>query len=244
MDFNELEAIEGLRWSWHSWPTTKSDIASLVIPVSIMCTPLMQSSELPILPYDPLLCSRCGAALNPYARVDYTSRIWFCPFCLLRNPFPVSYSPTISESNLPAELFPTYSSVEYVKDTAVSAKSGGLGSAFSSSSTLVSLGSGVSVPVEARGTVLGPALVFLVDGCIEEDELRVVKSELLLVVEQLPEIALVGLIVFDSMVKLYDLGFSECLKIVLLRGEQEVSCEQVNKICCIQVMIITGEPRN
>lgn len=103
-----MEAVEGLRWSWNSWPsTTKSD---LTIPLTIMCTPLSQhGTDLPLLPYDPLLCTRCGAVLNPYARLDYQSRIWHCPFCSQRNPFPRS----IADANLPAELFPTYTTVEY-----------------------------------------------------------------------------------------------------------------------------------
>ncbi|CAL1411188.1 unnamed protein product [Linum trigynum] len=80
MDFVELEATEALRWSWNAWPTTKSDAASVVVPLSIMCTPLMQSSELPIFPYEPLHCTLCNSVLNPYARV-YQTRIWSCPFC-------------------------------------------------------------------------------------------------------------------------------------------------------------------
>lgn len=107
MDFVELEAVEGLRWSWNSWPTSKSE---LIIPPTIMCTPLsQQGTDLPLLPYDPLVCTRCGAVLNPYARLDYQSRIWHCPFCSQRNPFPRS----IADANLPAELFPTYTTVEY-----------------------------------------------------------------------------------------------------------------------------------
>ncbi|XP_073225313.1 protein transport protein SEC23 G [Cicer arietinum] len=107
MDFIELEAVEGLRWSWNSWPSSKSE---LIIPLTIMCTPLtQQGTDLPLLPYDPLSCTRCGAVLNPYARLDYQSRIWHCPFCSQRNPFPRS----IADTNLPAELFPTYTTVEY-----------------------------------------------------------------------------------------------------------------------------------
>ncbi|KAL9332850.1 hypothetical protein ACSQ67_002460 [Phaseolus vulgaris] len=105
MDLVELEAVEGLRWTWNSWP---AEGTNLVIPLSIMCSPLMVS-EVPLLPYHPLLCSRCAAVLNPYARLDYQSRIWHCPFCSLRNPFPRP----IADTNLPAELFPTYSTVEY-----------------------------------------------------------------------------------------------------------------------------------
>ena len=38
--------------------------------------------------------------------------MWSCPFCFQRNAFPPQYA-EISETNLPAELFPQYSTVEY-----------------------------------------------------------------------------------------------------------------------------------
>ena len=198
MDFLELEAIEGLRWTWNSWPTTKSDCESLVVPLSIMYTPLMRFSELPTIPYDPLICSRCAAVLNPYARVDYRSRIWACPFCFHKNPFPRSYA-GITETNLPAELFPTYSAVEYSPPT-----------------------DGV-----APWSAPGPAFVFVVDASMAEEELRALRSEVLLVVEQLPESSLVGLVTFDSMVRVYDLGFSDCSRVVVFHGDRELPPQQV-----------------
>ncbi|KAJ4901751.1 Sec23/Sec24 protein transport family protein [Raphanus sativus] len=202
MDFLELEAIEGLRWSWNSWPTTKSDCESLVVPLSIMYTPLMHFSDLPTIPYDPLICSPCGAVLNPYARVDYQSRIWACPFCFHKNPFPPSYS-GITETNLPAELFPTYSAVEY------------------SSNGIVGQGLGLG---------LGPAaFVFVVDASMAEEELRALRSEVMLVIEQLPEGSLVGLVTFDSMVRVYDLGFSDCSKVVLFHGERDLPPHQIQE---------------
>lgn len=88
-----------------------------------------------------------------------------------------------------------------------------------SSSSLSSLGG------DLRG--VGPAFVFVVDACTAEEELRALKNELLLVVEQLPENALVGLITFDSMVRVHDLGFSECSRVVLFHGDRELSSEQV-----------------
>ncbi|KAK0607462.1 hypothetical protein LWI29_015441 [Acer saccharum] len=220
MDFTELEAIEGLRWSWNSWPPSKSDAASLIIPLSLLQTPLMQSSEIPILPYDPVICSKCGAVLNPYARVDYTSRIWSCPFCYARNHFPRSYS-SIAETNLPAELFPTYSSVEY-------AAADHFANNLSSSMSFSSMASFSSTSSGGGGGV-GPAFVFVVDRCMEKEEIRAVKHELLRVIEQLPENALVGLIEFDSMVKVHDLGFSECSRVVLLHGQRELSSEQIQQ---------------
>ncbi|CBI26359.3 unnamed protein product, partial [Vitis vinifera] len=183
MDFVELETIEGLRWTWNSWPPFKPDASALVIPLSIMCTPLMQSSELPLLQYDPLICSRCGA-----------------------NSFPRSYS-GIGENNLPAELFPTYSTVEYQ-----------LVSSFSSSSL-----SG------ADSRVLGPAFVFVVDACSAAEELRALKNELLHVLAQLPENTMVGLVTFDSMVCVHDLCFAECSRVVLFHGDRELSSDQIQE---------------
>ncbi|KAK4258218.1 hypothetical protein QN277_007690 [Acacia crassicarpa] len=248
MDFLELEAVEGLRWSWNTWPVSKSEATALIIPLSIMCTPLMQATELPVLPYDPLVCTRCNAVLNPYARVDYQSRIWHCPFCFHRNPFPRSYS-GIGETNLPAELFPTYSTVEYApgkntmspkvnngsninlnrtwgnglssssKSLSSAVSSSSLVSSFSSSSLLAGGGGG-----DSRG--IGPAFVFVVDISSSSEELQSLKNELLLVLEKLPENVLVGLITFDSMVYLYDLGYSECSRMVLFHGDRAVSSNQ------------------
>ncbi|XP_048132764.1 protein transport protein sec23-like [Rhodamnia argentea] len=58
------------------------------------------------------------------------------------------------------------------------------------------------------------------NACCEED-MRALKNELLLVLEQLPESALVGLVTFDSMVRVHDLGFPECSRVVVFHGERE-----------------------
>ncbi|KAL2907111.1 Protein transport protein SEC23 [Bienertia sinuspersici] len=226
MDFIELEGIEGLRWSWNSWPTSKSEASSLVIPLSIMCTPLalMESSELPVIEYEPLLCINCGAALNPYARVDYRSKIWHCPFCHHKNGFPKSYS-GISENNLPAELFPTYSAVEYQYHYQYHSLVNGLSSS-SSSSNLTAC--------SAVDPKVGPAFVFVIDLCTPEDELRALKKELLLVISQLPENALVGLVTFDSMVRVHDLGFADCNRVVLFPGHRDLNSTQIQQFLQLQ----------
>ncbi|XP_047334020.1 protein transport protein SEC23 [Impatiens glandulifera] len=232
MDFVELEAAEGLRWTWNSWPATKSEVDALVIPLSVMCTPLMQFNELPILPYDPLICNQCGAVLNPYARVDYQSRIWVCPFCTKKNPFPRSYS-GIGENNLPGELFPTYSTVEYhlgkkvppplpPPPPSISNRFGSSGSLALSSSSLL------PAAVEHRG--IAPAFVFVVDACTDGDELLALKNELLYVVSSLPENSLVGLVTFDSMVRIHDLSSTDCLRVFVLHGDREQSSDQMKKL--------------
>ncbi|VVA33307.1 Hypothetical predicted protein [Prunus dulcis] len=238
MDFVELEAIEGLRWCWNSWPASKTESTDLVIPLSIMCTPLMQQAELPVLPYDPVTCRQCGAVLNPYARVEYTSRIWFCSFCLHKNSFPHSYS-NIGEANLPAELFPTYSAVEYAKTANPVTNSGpnhnwanGLSSSSLSLSSMVSTAPSSLPDGDPRGVRL--AFVFVVDACTSGEELGALKNELLLVVEQLPETALVGLVTFDSMVRVHDLGFSECSRAVVFHGARELSSHQTQQFLGIK----------
>ena len=122
----------------------------------------------------PLLCSQCGVVLNPYARLDYTSHFWFCPFCYKKNhPFLRSYS-GIGEINLPAELFPTYSTVEYSSfnpklngmlspSSSMSLTSMFMASLFSSTSSLSGL--------DSLRKVMVPTFVFVVDTCTAEEEL-------------------------------------------------------------------------
>ncbi|KAL4200041.1 hypothetical protein AMTRI_Chr03g54420 [Amborella trichopoda] len=225
MDFIELEAIEGLRWSWNTWPTTPSEASSLVIPLSIMCTPLMQLQDTPLLPYHPLACKQCRAILNPYARVEYQTRVWYCPFCFSRNPFPSSYV-GISETNLPAELFPTYSTVEYVLSSGKPTQPTSSSSSISASSSSSSLGLGSDSSVRFGG----PGFVFVVDTCMEEEEFGVLKKEILRLLTRLPENAMVGLITFGSMVFVHDLGYGACLRAVVLRGDRDVSPQKIQEL--------------
>lgn len=47
------------------------------------------------------------------SQVDFASKLWTCPFCLARNAFPPHYAENITPSNLPAELIPHYTTLEY-----------------------------------------------------------------------------------------------------------------------------------
>ena len=231
MDFAELERIEGLRWSWNSWPSSPAAAADLVIPLAVMCTPLSPLPDIPLLPYDPLHCSDCRAVINPYARVDYRSAVWICPICNRKNNFPRSYA-GVGENSLPAELFPTYSTVEYSLSRQ-SATSGTLVASRSNSSPefFGAFQSG------AAGLELGPAFVFLVDVCSPDDELRALKTQLLHVLAQLPESCLVGLISFDSMVTVHDLAFSDCSRVVLLSGDRDLPSNRVKILLLAHLFI-------
>jgi len=45
-------------------------------------------------------------------QVDYRAKLWVCNFCFQRNPFPPQYA-AITEQHQPAELIPSFSTIEY-----------------------------------------------------------------------------------------------------------------------------------
>lgn len=112
-EFLELEALDGIRMPWNVIPGTREDAVSCVVPVSAIYTPLKPIPDMPVVPYSPLRCRMCRSILNPFSRVDYNAKIWLCTFCFQRNHFPQHYS-SISENNLPPELFPQYTTIEYI----------------------------------------------------------------------------------------------------------------------------------
>mmetsp|Transcript_8200 Transcript_8200/g.11831 ORF Transcript_8200/g.11831 Transcript_8200/m.11831 type:complete len:818 (-) Transcript_8200:184-2637(-) len=118
-DVAASEEMTGARLSFHCWPSSRLEATRCVAPFGALYTPL---KKLPpacapptALPYDPVRCSTqtCHAVLNPYCQVDFRSMLWVCPFCLQRNHFPPHYAENMSETNLPAELIPQYTTCEY-----------------------------------------------------------------------------------------------------------------------------------
>ncbi|VDP42568.1 unnamed protein product, partial [Soboliphyme baturini] len=112
------EEIDGVRFDWNVWPHSRIEAQRLVVPIGCLFTPLKErpqdAAQPPPLNYDPVLCSRptCKAVLNPYAQVDYRNKQWVCPLCFQRNPFPSHYA-QIAEDNLPPEMIPQFTTVEY-----------------------------------------------------------------------------------------------------------------------------------
>ncbi|KAE8684969.1 putative purine permease 11-like [Hibiscus syriacus] len=98
--------------TWNVVPGTKQEAGNCVVPVSAIYTPIKTFPSMPVLPYAPLRCRNCSSILNPFCVMDFSAKIWICPFCFQRNHFPSHYA-SISEENLPAELFPQYTTIEY-----------------------------------------------------------------------------------------------------------------------------------
>ncbi|KAG1840466.1 hypothetical protein DFJ58DRAFT_810385 [Suillus subalutaceus] len=113
LNFEDVEERDGVRLSWNVWPSSRIEATRTVVPISALYTPLKQREDLPPVLYEPVTCKPpCRAILNPYCQIDIRGKLWICPFCLTRNPFPPHYK-DISNTNLPAELLPKYTTIEY-----------------------------------------------------------------------------------------------------------------------------------
>jgi protein transport protein SEC23 len=117
-----------------------------------------------------------------------------------RNHFPPHYAENISEVNLPAELIPQYTTVEYELQTQ---------------------------------TCGAPVFLFVVDTCVDEEELNNLRDSLQQTLNLLPEDALVGLITFGTLVQVHELGFSECPKSYVFRGDKEYPMQKVQEMLSI-----------
>ncbi|KMS99826.1 hypothetical protein BVRB_1g016780 [Beta vulgaris subsp. vulgaris] len=200
-EFLDLETQDGVRMPWNVIPGTKQESSNSVIPVSLLYTPIKSFPNLPILPYSPLRCRSCRSILNPFSVIDFAGKVWICPFCFNRNHFPQHYA-SISDDNLPAELFPQYTTIEY------------------------------EPPPELHAQNHTPQVyLFVVDNCLIEEEIGYLKSGLSLALELVPDDALVGLITFGSFVQVHELGFSGggsgIPKCYVFKGSKEVSKDQV-----------------
>ncbi|TYH89840.1 hypothetical protein ES332_A13G010500v1 [Gossypium tomentosum] len=111
-EFMELEAQDGVRMTWNVVPGTKEEAGNCVVPVSAIYTPIKPFPNMLVLTYAPLRCRNCSSVLNPFCVMDFAAKIWICPFCFHRSHFPAHYA-SVSEENLPAELFPQYTTIEY-----------------------------------------------------------------------------------------------------------------------------------
>jgi len=123
----KTEERNGIRFSWHVCPSSDKDASKLVVPVGCIYTPLKRYTIPPpednpeakpfLLPpritFEPVSCKSCRAILNPYCDVDYKGKLWTCPFCLARNTLPPVYN-DISPENRPSELYPDYTTIEYI----------------------------------------------------------------------------------------------------------------------------------
>lgn len=114
MDFEKSENEDGVRFAWNYFPNNKAMTQKVVMPPSLLYTPLKEIEGMPVLEYQPQRCRLCSAVLNPFCAIDFRAKLWVCSCCLSRNNFTKYYAENISEEALPAELHEQYTTIEYV----------------------------------------------------------------------------------------------------------------------------------
>ena len=72
-----------------------------------------------------------------------------------------------------------------------------------------------------------PVFLFVVDTCVDEEELAHLRDALQQTLNLLPEDALVGLITFGTLVHVHELGFTDCPKSYVFRGEKDYAPQKV-----------------
>ena len=122
IDINKEESQNAIRMSWNILPANSMDLQRYIIPCGIHYTPLKKVDNLQLLEYEPVRCKTCKSILAPSFQLDFRSKSWMCPFCNTKNTFPRAYAQHISEENLPVELLPASTTIEYKLNTKLSKK--------------------------------------------------------------------------------------------------------------------------
>ncbi|CAD7703524.1 unnamed protein product [Ostreobium quekettii] len=152
---------------------------NLGIPVGavVNCMP-PSATNFPLLRQSPVCCSRCGAYINPYCRVEVSTGQWTCNFCGQQN---ATKTDMVGEElQVSAEL--TSEAVDYVEESPLPESS---------------LGEEV-LPT-------GPVL-FLLDSTIDVDDAVSVKEAVAQVLRQLHPDTPVAIISLDACVSVHNLG--------------------------------------
>ena len=199
-DVHEVEATDGVRFSWNVWPSSRLEATRMVVPLGCMYTPLKAIENLPLLPYEPVVCKgSCPSILNPFCRIDFKAKIWICPFCFQRNHFPPHYN-DINENNLPAELIPNYTTIEYALPRAPA---------------------GPPVFLWVIDTCLVES---------ELQALKDSLEQVLQLLSSTAPNALLGLITFGTTVQVHELGYEHCAKSYTFKSSKELTTQQLHEL--------------
>ncbi|KAG9142217.1 hypothetical protein Leryth_007653 [Lithospermum erythrorhizon] len=192
--------VDAIRMTWNAWPRTKMESSKCVIPLAATIAPLRHHPTIPTIPLRATCCGGHAFHTLNSSRVDFNALIWICNFCFQRNHFPQHYS-GINETNLPAELYQQYTTVNYDITS--------------------------QNPQNHESATATCVYLFVLDTCMIEEELDYAKSALRRAIGMLPECAMVGFVSFGTQVQVHELGFTEMSKVYVFQGGKDVSKDQV-----------------
>lgn len=195
------EDIDGVRFNWNRWPSSRIELEKIVLTLGCLFTPLKEPMDIRYfieLRQSPIICHRqtCKAVLNFYCYADLQSqpKCWICNFCNQRNPFPPQYQ-HIQQRNEINEYIRT--TIDYVQ---------------------------VDQPVPHP-----PVFLYVVDSCVDEEEFTSLKTSISSSLALLPQNALVGFITFNHIVYLWELKDSQNLKSFVFCGQKDYKAKQLQE---------------
>lgn len=195
------EDVDGIRFNWNRWPSSRVELEKIVLTLSCLYTPLKEPTDSRYyleLQQSPITCCRstCKAVLNPYCYLDLQSQPkgWACNFCNQRNQFPQQYQHLVHAQHIRESCRNT---VDYVQ---------------------------INQPVPHP-------LVFLyvVDSCVDEEEFTALKTSILASLALLPPNALVGFITFNHIIYLWELVDGQNLKSFVFCGQKDYKAKQLQE---------------
>lgn len=193
------EDVDGVRFNWNRWPSSRVELEKIVLTLSCLYTPLKEPTDNRYyleLQQTPITCCRstCKAVLNPYCYPDLQSQQkgWICNFCNQRNQFPQQYQHIVNPQHIREFIRNT---IDYVQ---------------------------INQPVPHP-----PVFLFVVDSCVDEDEFTALKTSIISSLALLPPTALVGFITFNHIVYLWELNDGQNLKSYVFCGKKDYKSKQL-----------------
>lgn len=83
------------------------------------------------------------------------------------------------------------------------------------------------LPFLQRGPQMPLIFLYVVDTCMEDEDLQALKESMQMSLSLLPPTALVGLITFGRMVQVHELGCEGISKCYVFRGTKDLSAKQL-----------------
>eukprot|EP01083_Nonionella_stella_P036835 100472_1 len=189
MNFEEAEKIDGVRLSWNVWPTTRLEQVKLVVPLGVMYTPLINQQEVYRCDYAPLKC-----------RKDSCQAI-LSPWSDVDWQSKIWVCPLCLTRNA---FPPSYNHISPQN----------MPSELHQNSTTIEY---ETRPPNVPQT--SPSFLFVIDTAIPENELEGIKASIEQTLTLLPEDCLIGLITFGKHVSVHEIGYTECNKCIVFRGD-------------------------
>lgn len=87
-----------------------------------------------------------------------------------------------------------------------------------------------------------PIFLYVVDTCVDDDELTALKESLQMSLSLLPPNSLIGLITFGKMVHVHELGCDGCTKSYVFRGTKELTAKQIQDMLGIGKFAQQNQP--